>query len=123
MLAQREHHKEDREHSYIVLYRVFYLKRNLNYFTEPLHARNDETNGNIEFLQPYPVVAADALLEISTAVISSGLSLDEHLSKKNTSCVPKFCYQSVYCFLFCTCLSEYIFHITYAKFIRVMFSK
>jgi hypothetical protein len=27
---------------------------------------NDETNGNIEFLQPYPVVAADALLEIGT---------------------------------------------------------
>jgi hypothetical protein len=36
---------------------------------EPLHAQNDETNGNIEFLQPYPVVAADALLEIGTAVI------------------------------------------------------
>jgi hypothetical protein len=37
--------------------------------TEPLHAQNDETNGSIEFLQPYPVVAADALLEIGTAVI------------------------------------------------------
>jgi hypothetical protein len=66
---------------------------------EPRHSRNDETNGNIEFLQPYPVVAADALLEIGTAVISAGLSLDEHLSQTNTSYVPKFCYQSVYCCL------------------------
>jgi hypothetical protein len=33
---------------------------------EPAHAQND---GSIEFLQPYPVVAAYALLEIGTAVI------------------------------------------------------
>jgi hypothetical protein len=66
---------------------------------EPLHARNDETSGSIEFLQPYPVVAADALFEIGTAVISAILSLDEHLSHTNTSCVPKFRYQSVYCCL------------------------
>jgi hypothetical protein len=39
---------------------------------------------------PYPVAAADALLEIGTASISADLSLDEHLSKTNTSCVPKF---------------------------------
>jgi hypothetical protein len=43
---------------------VFRLKRN---------AQIDETKGNIEFLQPYPVVAADALLEIDTAVISAVL--------------------------------------------------
>jgi hypothetical protein len=36
-------------------------------------------------LQPYPVVAADALLEIGTDVISAVLSLDEHLSQINTS--------------------------------------
>jgi hypothetical protein len=30
-------------------------------------------------LQPYPVVAADALLEIGTAVISAVLSFDEPL--------------------------------------------
>jgi hypothetical protein len=53
--------------------------------------------GSIEFLQPYPVVVADALREIGTAVISAVLSLDEHLSQTNTSCVPKFCYQSVHC--------------------------
>jgi hypothetical protein len=43
-----------------------------------------------------PVVAADALLEIGTAVISAVLPLDEHLSETNTSCAPKFRYQSVY---------------------------
>jgi hypothetical protein len=59
---------------------------------EHLHAQNDETNGNIEFLQPYPVVAADALFEIGTAVISAVLSLDKHLSQTNTSCAPKCCY-------------------------------
>jgi hypothetical protein len=65
----------------------------------PFTQKNDETNGNIEFLQKYPVVAANALLEIGTAVISAVLSLDEHLSQINTSCVPKCCYQSMYCCL------------------------
>jgi hypothetical protein len=51
-----------------------------------LYAQNDETNGNIEFLQPYPVVAADALLETGTALNSAVLSLDKHLSQTNTSC-------------------------------------
>jgi hypothetical protein len=46
-------------------------------------------------LQPYPVVAADSLLEIGSALISAVLSLDEHLSQTNTSCVPKFFYESV----------------------------
>jgi hypothetical protein len=32
-------------------------------------------------MQPYPAVAADALLEIGTAVISAVLSLDDHLSQ------------------------------------------
>jgi hypothetical protein len=41
--------------------------------------------------QPYPIVAVDALLEIGMAVISAALSLDEHLSQTNTSCVLKFC--------------------------------
>jgi hypothetical protein len=72
---------------------MFHLRRNPN----SLQAQNDETNGNIELLQPYHIVAADALLENGAAVISAVLSLDEHLSHTNTSCVPKFCYQSVYC--------------------------
>jgi hypothetical protein len=59
----------------------------------PFTQQNDETSSNIEFSQPYPVVAAaDALLEIGTAVISAVLSLDEHLSQTNTSRVLKFCY-------------------------------
>jgi hypothetical protein len=41
----------------------------------------DETNSNIEFLQPHSVVAADALIEIGTAVIPAVFSLDEHLSQ------------------------------------------
>jgi hypothetical protein len=59
---------------------------------ESLHSQNDETKDSIEFLQPYHVVAADALLEIGTAVISTVLSLDEHLSQTNTIFIPKFCY-------------------------------
>jgi hypothetical protein len=43
----------------------------------PPNAQND-TNGNIEFLQPYPIDAADVLLEISTSVTSAVLSLNEH---------------------------------------------
>jgi hypothetical protein len=35
--------------------------------TQLLHAQNDGTNENIELLQPYPAVAADALPEIGTA--------------------------------------------------------
>jgi hypothetical protein len=62
---------------------------------KPLHAQNDETNGSVEFLQPYPMVAADALLEEGTVVISAVLPLGEHLSQQtDASCVPKFCYQS-----------------------------
>jgi hypothetical protein len=78
--------------------RLFELLTNVQDSTtyEPLHAKNDETNVSIEFLQPYSVVAADALLDIGTAVISAVLSLDEHSSQRNTSCVPKFCYLPVY---------------------------
>jgi hypothetical protein len=71
---------------------------------EPLHAQNNETNGNIEFFQQFPVVAANALLEISTAAISAVLSLVKHLPQTNTYCVPRFSYQSV---LFGTSLSGY----------------
>jgi hypothetical protein len=61
-------------------------------WTELLLAQNDETSGNTEFLQTYPVVTVDALHEIGTAVISAFPSLDEHLSQTDTYCVPKFCY-------------------------------
>jgi hypothetical protein len=33
---------------------------------KPLHAQNNGTNSNIEFLQPYPVAGAESLLEIGT---------------------------------------------------------
>jgi hypothetical protein len=60
---------------------VFHLKFNPNYAAhEPLYAQNYDTNGSIEFLQPYPVVAADAVLEIGTTVVSAVLLLDEYLS-------------------------------------------
>jgi hypothetical protein len=48
---------------------MFHLKQNPNYHTStPSRKKKKETSGNIEFLQPYPDVAADALLEIGTAV-------------------------------------------------------
>jgi hypothetical protein len=50
--------------------------------------KNDETKRNTEFLQPHPVAAVEALLEIGTMAV---LSLDEHLSQTNTPCVPEFC--------------------------------
>jgi hypothetical protein len=37
--------------------------------------KKDETNGSLKFLQSYPVVAVDALLEIGTAVVLSVLWL------------------------------------------------
>jgi hypothetical protein len=43
---------------------------------KPLHAQN-EGNDNTQFL--CPIVAADALLEIGTAVTSAACSLDEHM--------------------------------------------
>jgi hypothetical protein len=54
------------------MYRVIHFKSSPAAH-EPLHMQNDKTNGNIEFLQLYPVVAADALLEISMPVISAVL--------------------------------------------------
>jgi hypothetical protein len=62
-------------------------------------------------LQPYPIVVADALLEIGTAVISAVLSLDEHLSQTNTSWVTKFCYQLVNCRL----IQYFLLRISIAK--------
>jgi hypothetical protein len=69
-------------------YSAFSLKLNPNYtIHEPLHTQNDETSGNI--LQQCPIVAADALLQIGTNVISAVLSLDELLSLTNTFCVSR----------------------------------
>jgi hypothetical protein len=56
-------------------------------------------------LQPYPVVAADALLEIGTAIISGVLLLDKHLSK--TLPVSRNFVTSQCIVLFGTSLSKY----------------
>jgi hypothetical protein len=47
--------------------------------------KNDETSGNIELLQQYPVVAADALLKVGTVVISAVSSFEDQLSQTDTS--------------------------------------
>jgi hypothetical protein len=56
---------------------VFHLKRNPTYSRARLQ-QHHETSGNTEFLQPYPVVANGALLEIGTVLISTDISLDEN---------------------------------------------
>jgi hypothetical protein len=67
-------------------YRMLHLKRNLNYYTwTPWRTKWRNKRQYIEFLQAYPIVAADALFEIGMAVIAAVLSLDEHLSLTNTS--------------------------------------
>jgi hypothetical protein len=54
-----------------------------------LHAPYDESNGSVEFLQQYPSVVADALLEICTTVISAYVTeeqdyvTEEHFSVLN----------------------------------------
>jgi hypothetical protein len=58
---------------------VFCLKCNPTTH-KPFHTQNNTANSNIEFLQLYPAVAADALLAVGMALISAALSLNEHLS-------------------------------------------
>lgn len=85
------------------------FKKSTNYWHEPLHAQNGETNGSIELLQLCPVVAPDVLLEMM-AIISAILSLSEHLVQTNTFCISRF-YQ-----LMCLCLIWYfLFRIGFAK--------
>jgi hypothetical protein len=82
----------------------YYECLQVNYTTTrvPSHTQNHETNGSIEFLQPYPIVAADALLVNGMAVISVDLSINKHFSEI-FFCILKLCYQLVYC-----CLTWYI---------------
>jgi hypothetical protein len=44
---------------------MFHLKHKRNYYTRTPSVQSDETNGNIDFLQLHPIVAANVLLEIS----------------------------------------------------------
>jgi hypothetical protein len=73
---------------------MFHLKQNHNYCTW-IPSCTKLWNQ----LQPYPIVAADAVFEIGTATISSVMSLSEHLSQTNTFCVQKCCYHLVYWYL------------------------
>jgi hypothetical protein len=41
--------------------------------------KKTKTNGKVEFLQSYHVVATDVLLEIGTATTSVDFSLEKHL--------------------------------------------
>jgi hypothetical protein len=59
-------------------------------------------------LQPYHVAAANELLEIDTFVISAALPIDKYVPQTNTSCVPKFCYQSIYCVIWYLLVRIYI---------------
>jgi hypothetical protein len=59
-----------------------------------------------EFQQPYLVIAAYALLQIGTVIISAVSSLVERLSQTYKSCVPKFRNPSVCC-LFVTSFTGY----------------
>jgi hypothetical protein len=54
-------------------------------------------NSNTKFLQLHPTVAADALPEIRTAVISAVLLRDEHLSQ--TLLLSRNCSHLVHCHL------------------------
>jgi hypothetical protein len=61
---------------------MFHLKRNPSYYALTPSRTKDEIDSSIELLQPYPIVAADALLEIiSTVVISALLLVDKRLSQ------------------------------------------
>jgi hypothetical protein len=64
---------------------MFHLKRNPTTKHEPLHAQNYQTNSSIELLYQCTIVAADALLQIGTALIWAVLSLDVHLSQTDAS--------------------------------------
>jgi hypothetical protein len=64
---------------------VFHLNATLITTHGPLYAQNIETNGNIKYLQPYPIVTTDALREIGMAIIAVVLLLGDYLLQANTS--------------------------------------
>jgi hypothetical protein len=79
---------------WVSLYSVFYLKRNSNYYTwTPSRTKRRSQ------WQYWILVAVSRCCSWCTAVISAVLSLEKHLSQTNTSCVPKFCHQSMYCLI------------------------
>jgi hypothetical protein len=83
---------------------VFHLQYN-PITHEPLHAQNNKPNGNIEFLQSYPTVAADTQHKIGTTIISAVLLLNEHLSRQTLPVSQNFISWCI--ILFSTSLSGY----------------
>jgi hypothetical protein len=61
-------------------YRKLNTETNLTTTHEPRHSRKNKTNDNSAYMQPYSIVASDAVLDFGTAVITDVLSLDKHLS-------------------------------------------
>jgi hypothetical protein len=79
------------------IYRVFHLKTTVTTKRESLYIQNNESNGNIEILQPYPITAADPLVEISMAIISAVCLSVSACHKYFLD--PKFCCRLVYCLI------------------------
>jgi hypothetical protein len=99
--------------SYTILsmYRIFQLKHNPNHYTWTPSCTKWWNQWQYWIPAAVSLVTADSLLEISMAIISAVLSLNEHFSQIITSCVLKFCYQSVCCcliwyFLFWICTAK-----------------
>jgi hypothetical protein len=47
-----------------IIYRMFHLKLNWLHHINVFMVQNDDTNGNTEFFQQYPLLSADALLQL-----------------------------------------------------------
>jgi hypothetical protein len=85
-----------------------FLKSSMKYFrvlsnytarilgTWASNAKTPKPETNIEFLQPCPFVAADALLEVGAVVTSAVVSLDEDLPQTDTSVSFSTC-QDTHC--------------------------
>lgn len=85
----------------------YVLFKTQHYFCayKDFHAQNNETNVNIEFLQPYPVVTADTPLQIATTIILAATSLYERLTQ--TLHLPRNVTTRCTVVLFGTLLSAY----------------
>lgn len=64
--------------------RIFHLNATLITTHKQIHTQTDETSGNTEFSTPCVAVAADALVEIGTAITSAVMSPDKHVSQNKS---------------------------------------
>lgn len=58
---------------------------------EFLHAKNNQNNNKIEFLQSHSLAEADALLEIGMVIVSDILLLNKHLSQTTFLSLEMYC--------------------------------